>query len=129
MSATGNTENNRNMDHTGSKKAEDIKAKSFDEVISGETPVLVDFYADWCAPCRMMPPILKELKKRMGDSLTIIKVDTERKPDLAIRYQVRGIPNMIVFKKGKVISQQAGVMQAAQLEQMIRMKLEEFHEI
>lgn len=117
------------ISENSSSDLEDIKAKSFDEVISGEMPVLVDFYADWCAPCRMMPPILKELKKRMGDSLTIIKVDTERKPDLAIRYQVRGIPNMILFKKGKVIWQQAGVIQAAQLEQIIRIKLEEFHEI
>ena len=106
----------------------DIKQKSFDEVINSDTPVLVDFYADWCAPCRMMPPILKDLKKRMGDELNIIKVDTERKPDLAIRYQVRGIPNMILFKNGKVIWQQAGVIQAPQLEQMIRQKLAQYHQ-
>lgn len=101
---------------------------SFTEVIKGDTPVLVDFYADWCAPCRMMPPILKELKKRMGDDLNIIKIDTEKNPDVAIRYQVRGIPNMILFKNGKVLWQQAGVMQASQLETMIRQKLEEYEQ-
>jgi len=85
--------------------------------------VLVDFYADWCAPCKMMPPILKELKKRMGDSIHILKIDTEKNPDAAIRYNVRGIPNLVLFKEGKVIWQQAGVVQADQLEQLIRQKL------
>ena len=101
----------------------DIKTKSFSEVIKGDTPVLVDFYADWCAPCRMMPPILKELKQRMGDDLNIIKIDTEKNPDVAIRYQVRGIPNLILFKNGQVLWQQAGVVPAAQLESVIRQKL------
>jgi thioredoxin 1 len=104
----------------------DIKTKSFNEVIRGETPVLVDFYADWCAPCRMMPPILKELKQQMGSNLHIIKIDTERNPDVAIRYQVRGIPNLILFKDGHVLWQQAGVVPAHQLEAIIRQKLEEY---
>lgn len=101
----------------------DIKQKSFSEVIRGNTPVLVDFYADWCAPCRMMPPILKELKKRMGDDINIIKIDTEKNPAVAIRYQVRSIPTLILFKNGQVLWQQAGVMQAPQLESMIKQKL------
>ncbi|MDG5765873.1 thioredoxin [Balneolales bacterium ANBcel1] len=104
----------------------DIKDKRFSEVIRGETPVLVDFYADWCAPCRMMPPILKELKKRMGDSLHILKIDTEKNADLAIRYQVRGIPTLLLFKEGRVIWQQSGVMQAPQLEEVIRRELEDY---
>ncbi|MEX0648507.1 MAG: thioredoxin [Balneolaceae bacterium] len=102
---------------------EDIKSKSFSELIRGETPVLVDFYADWCAPCRMMPPILKELKKRMGDEINIIKIDTEKNPDVAIRYQVRSIPTLILFKKGQVLWQQAGVVRADQLQSVIRDKL------
>lgn len=106
--------------------SKDIKSKSFTEIINNETPVLVDFYADWCAPCRMMPPILKELKHRMGDELNIIKIDTEKNPDVAIRYQVRGIPNLILFKEGHVLWQQAGVVQAAQLESVIRQKLNEY---
>ncbi len=104
----------------------DIKQQSFSEIINGDTPVLVDFYADWCGPCRMVPPILKELKSRMGDAIHIIKIDTEKNPDVAIRYQVRGIPNFILFKDGKVLWQQAGVVQAPQLEQIITQKLQEY---
>lgn len=101
----------------------DIKKKSFSEVIKGDTPVLVDFYADWCAPCKMMPPILKEVKNRMGDSLNILKIDTEKNPAAAIKYQVRSIPTLILFKNGQVIWQQAGVLQANQLESIIKEKL------
>ena len=89
---------------------------------------MVDFYADWCGPCKMVPPILKELKKRMGNSILILKIDTEKNPDVAIRYQVRGIPNFILFKNGNVLWQQAGVVQAAQLEQIINEKLREYEE-
>lgn len=102
------------------------KRASFSELIKGNTPVLVDFYADWCGPCKMMPPILKEVKKKFGDSLTIIKIDTEKNPDIAIRYNVRGIPNMILFYKGNILWQQAGVMQAPQLESIIKQKLNEY---
>lgn len=102
--------------------------KSFSDLIKGSRPVLVDFYADWCGPCKMMPPILKDLKKRMGEELTIIKIDTEKNPDVAIRYNVRGIPNLILFKDGQVIWQKAGVMQAAQLEQVIRQKLQDYQQ-
>ena len=105
---------------------EDLKTKSFSEIIKGDIPVLVDFYADWCGPCKMVPPILKELKKRMGNSILILKIDTEKNPDVAIRYQVRGIPNFILFKNGNVLWQQAGVVQAAQLEQIINEKLREY---
>lgn len=98
--------------------------KPFDELIQDETPVLVDFYADWCAPCRMMPPILQELKKNMGDKLTIVKIDTDRNPDLAIRYQVRGIPNLVLLYKGKVIWQQAGVVPMPTLQRLIEQKLD-----
>ena len=101
----------------------DIRKQSFSEIIKGDTPVLVDFYADWCAPCRMMPPILKELKNRMGDEIHILKIDTEKNPDVAIRYQVRGIPTLILFRNGHALWQQAGVMQASQLESIIRQKL------
>ncbi|TVQ70038.1 MAG: thioredoxin [Balneolaceae bacterium] len=104
----------------------DIRNKSFSELIKGDTPVLVDFYADWCAPCRMMPPILKELKSRMGGQVHILKIDTEKNPDVAIRYQVRGIPTLILFRHGHVIWQQSGVMQAPQLESIIRQKLAEY---
>ena len=102
------------------------KKLNFTDIIHGDTPVLVDFYADWCMPCRMMAPILKELKNRMGDDLTIVKIDTEKNPDVAIRYQVRGIPNLLLFKNGKVLWQQAGVMQADQLESIIQQKISQY---
>ncbi|WP_234570579.1 thioredoxin [Rhodohalobacter sp. 614A] len=101
------------------------KEITFNDLIKGETPVLVDFYADWCGPCRMMAPILQDVKNRFGDSLQIVKIDTERNPDIAIHYNVRGIPNMILFSKGDILWQQAGVVQAPQLESIIRRKLEE----
>ncbi len=104
----------------------EIKQKSFSEIIKGDTPVLVDFYADWCGPCKMMPPILKEVKGRLGDSINILKIDTERNPAAAIKYQVRGIPTLILFKKGKILWQQAGVVQANQLESIIKQKLSEY---
>lgn len=103
----------------------EAKEITFNDLIKGDTPVLVDFYADWCGPCRMMPPILQEVKNRFGDELQIIKIDTEKNPDVAIHYNVRGIPNMILFHKGDVLWQQAGVIQAPQLETIIRRKLEE----
>lgn len=104
------------------------KKMSFNEIIRGESPVLVDFYADWCGPCKMMAPILKELKGRMGEKITIVKVDTEKNPEVAIHYQVRGIPTLILFKKGQILWQQAGVMQASQLETIINQKLKEYEE-
>jgi len=107
-------------------KAKKSKEMTFSELIKGDTPVLVDFYADWCGPCKLMPPILKKVKKSFGDDLHIIKIDTEKNPDVAIRYNVRGIPNMILFHKGKILWQQAGVIQAPQLESIIRSKLEEY---
>lgn len=103
----------------------DIKKKRFSEIIKGDTPVLVDFYADWCAPCKMMPPILKEVKSRLGGSINILKIDTEKNPAAAIKYQVRSIPTLILFKNGQVIWQQAGVVQANQLESIIKQKLSE----
>jgi thioredoxin 1 len=99
--------------------------KSFNDIINDDTPVLVDFYADWCAPCKMMTPILQQLKSEMGDNLNIIKIDTERNPDVAIKYQVRGIPNLILFHKGQLLWQQAGVVQMPKLKQIIEQKLEQ----
>ncbi len=99
------------------------KKTTFNEVINGEKPVLVDFYADWCGPCKMMNPILKDLKKRMGDAINIIKVDAERNADAAIKYNVRGVPTLILFKNGEILWQQSGVVQAKQLESIIKQKI------
>jgi len=96
---------------------------TFNEIINGEKPVLVDFYADWCGPCKMMGPILKELKKKMGDQINIIKVDAEKNADAAIKYNVRGVPTLILFKDGQILWQQSGVVQAHQLQSIINQKL------
>lgn len=99
------------------------KNMTFNDIINGDKPVLVDFYADWCGPCKMMSPILKDLKKRMGDQINIIKVDTEKNADAAIKYNVRGVPTLILFKDGQILWQQSGVKQAHQLESIINQKL------
>lgn len=101
------------------------KTLTFSEMIKGETPVLVDFYTDWCGPCKMMNPILKNLKKEMGDKLNIIKIDAEKNADAAIRYQVRGVPTLILFKGGRILWQQSGVVQLPQLKSIINQKLSE----
>lgn len=99
------------------------KSTTFNDIIKGEKPVLVDFYADWCGPCKMMNPILKDLKKKMGDTINIIKVDAEKNADAAIKYNVRGVPTLILFKDGQILWQQSGVVQAKQLEQIINQKI------
>lgn len=106
----------------------ETKQKSFSEIIKGNTPVLVDFYADWCGPCKMMGPILKDLKKRLGDQIHIIKIDAEKNPAAAIKYQVRGVPSLILFKNGEILWQQSGVVQAPQLEQIIKQKTAEYEQ-
>lgn len=98
---------------------------SFTEVINADTPVLVDFYTDWCGPCKMMTPILKDLKKEMGSKINIIKVDAEKNADAAIKYQVRGVPTLILFKNGRILWQQSGVVQLPQLKSIINQKLNE----
>jgi len=100
----------------------DAKQQTFSELIKGNTPVLVDFYTDWCAPCKMMGPILKELKSLLGEQIHIIKIDADKNADAAIRYQVRGVPTLILFHMGNILWQQSGVVQAKQLEAIITSK-------
>ena len=95
---------------------------SFHQIIATDQPVLVDFYADWCAPCKMMPPILKEVKDHFGDQLTVLKIDVDKNPRVAQNYQVGGIPTLILFAKNTILWRTSGVLPAAQL---IR-KIQEF---
>src|SRR5688572_13885405 len=93
---------------------------TFAELISSDKPVLVDFFAEWCGPCKMMTPILKEVKSAMGDEVTIIKVDVDKNPQAANAYQVQGVPTLIIFQKGQIKWRQAGVVQAKQLQQLLQ---------
>jgi len=93
---------------------------SFNEIINSSTPVLVDFYADWCAPCKMMAPILHQVSKDMEGKVKVIKVDVDKNEDTARKYQIRSIPTMILFKDGKAVWQGVGVMQADQIKAIIQ---------
>lgn len=92
---------------------------SFAQLIGGETPVLVDFSAEWCGPCKMMKPILDELKSRVGNNAKIIKIDVDRNPGVSQHYQIQSVPTLMLFKRGEVLWRQSGVVQAAALEQLI----------
>ncbi len=91
------------------------KPKSFQELIDGDTPVLVDFFATWCGPCKMMQPILEDTAKQLGDQVKIVKVDVDRNQLAASKFQVRGVPTLILFQKGKILWRESGVVPAHQL--------------
>lgn len=93
---------------------------SFQELIQSEQPVLVDFFATWCGPCKMMSPILQDVKKELQDQVKIIKVDVDANPQVASAYQIQGVPTLILFKKGQAIWRKSGVVPAAQLKQVIQ---------
>lgn len=94
--------------------------EQFNTIINGGTPVLVDFFATWCGPCKMMGPILQQLKSELGESIRIIKIDVDKNPAIAQHYQVRSVPTLKIFQNGQVKWSGSGVMQADQLASIAR---------
>lgn len=89
----------------------------FNELINSSTPLLVDFSAEWCQPCKMMPPILKQVKKQLGDKVKIIKVDVDKNQAVAKNFMIQNVPTLMIFKSGQTVFRQAGVLQAGQIVQ------------
>lgn len=93
---------------------------NFNNIINGATPVLVDFFADWCGPCKALAPILKEVKAELGAAVKIVKIDVDKNQAVASRYQVKGVPTMLLFKNGKQLWRQSGVLQAKEIISIIQ---------
>jgi thioredoxin 1 len=92
---------------------------SFDSIIKSEIPVLVDFFADWCGPCKVLGPILEQVKEELRAEVKIIKIDVDKNQLLASKYQVRGVPTMLLFKNGKQVWRQSGVLQKGDIIKVI----------
>lgn len=88
---------------------------NFDAIIQSQKPVLVDFFATWCGPCKMLSPVLKEVKDSLGDTISIIKIDVDKNQQISSKYQVRGVPTMILFQNGKQLWRQSGVLTKEQI--------------
>ena len=93
---------------------------SFNNLIQSEAPVIIDFFAEWCGPCKAMAPILKQVKEELGDNVKIIKIDIDKNQSIASQYQVRGVPTFIIFKNGKQLWRQSGVLQKQDFVKLVK---------
>jgi thioredoxin 1 len=96
------------------------KKQTFNDIIQSDKPVLVDFYADWCGPCKMMAPVIEQFSAEMGEKVRVLKVDIDRNPSAANAYQIQGVPTFILFKKGNIVWKQAGVVPGHTLKQAVQ---------
>jgi thioredoxin 1 len=95
---------------------------SFENIINSDKAVLVDFFATWCGPCKILGPILKDVKDELGDKIAIIKIDVDKNQQLAAQYQVKGVPTMLLFQNGKQVWRQSGVLQKKDIITIIQEK-------
>lgn len=93
---------------------------AFETILKGDELVLIDFFATWCGPCKMMSPILDQLKKKSGNKVRILKVDVDKNPKIAASYQVRGVPTLVLMKSGAILWRQSGVVELHALEQVLQ---------
>lgn len=93
---------------------------TFQEIINQEKPVLIDFSAAWCGPCKMMEPVLQDVKKRVGDNASIVKIDVDKNPQISAQFKIRGVPTFILFKEGKQVWRQSGMQSSDFLETLIK---------
>ncbi|AVM52148.1 thioredoxin [Bacteroides zoogleoformans] len=93
--------------------------EKFNEVIQSEKPVLVDFFATWCGPCKAMHPVLEELKNEIGEAARIVKIDVDQQEDLAANYRIQAVPTLILFKKGEAVWRHSGVISGKELKALI----------
>ncbi len=93
---------------------------NFSEIINSPVPVIIDAYADWCGPCKIQSPILKEVASELGNKVKVIKIDVDKNPDLAMKYEIRGVPTLMIFKNGDMKYRQAGVHSKPQLMSVIK---------
>ncbi len=93
--------------------------EKFDDLIKSKSPVLVDFFAEWCGPCKLMKPILEDLKKLIDDSVKITEIDVDQNEDVAQKYRIQSVPTLMIFKEGEPLWRQSGVMQAKELKELI----------
>ena len=98
--------------------------ETFGSIIKGDKPVLVDFFATWCGPCKMMPPILEQVNKQLGEQVRIIKIDVDKNQQLASQLNVSSVPTLAIFKNGEIKWRQPGVQQAAALVNLLKQHID-----